>query len=353
MIISEHISNTPHPFAAKIRKRLFSDHGTMGFVMALFLFFGCGMITCTWNTYLLSKEKMRIQAAADAAALEHALWQARAMNLIQDLNNEIYDACHIAQIIYGIAGGVRLIGRGVSAIPFYGWFVWGPRLRKAAEILEKIAKYIKKTLVGFMVGLRTFYKYSPAIGYVSAQQMAKFNGAKALIPGFKIKIFGADLDFSPYAIGFSLKPKQMFVAPVKEKDGPVPLKKRVWVKFLYASGFWRQLAWDDVKYLASDGDIKTTMWIVTGKFPPKGWISAFDNLLHINTTKGFNVPIMAYACAKAYSGDLIARSHKERSSRPSSFGTGANAVLVSIDQMASEGGPEIIKKVKNLLMMYH
>ena len=67
--------------------RLKSDRGSVGVLIALAIFLVCGMLSMTWNTVQLSKEKMRLQNAADAAALEYCIWQARGMNAVQNIND--------------------------------------------------------------------------------------------------------------------------------------------------------------------------------------------------------------------------------------------------------------------------
>ena len=87
----------------KMRDRLVSEAGSVGVVVALFIFFGMGMLTMTWNTVQLSKAKMRLQNAADAAALAHAVWQARGMNAVQNLNDEMYETLGIAVTLRNVA----------------------------------------------------------------------------------------------------------------------------------------------------------------------------------------------------------------------------------------------------------
>ena len=76
--------------------RLASERGSVGVVMALVIFVVMGMMTMTWNTAQLSKAKMRLQNAADSAALAHAVWQARGMNAVQNINDEMYEALSLA-----------------------------------------------------------------------------------------------------------------------------------------------------------------------------------------------------------------------------------------------------------------
>ena len=74
----------------KMRARLASESGSVGVVVALVIFLVMGMLTMTWNTAEISKTKMRLQNAADSAALAHAIWQARGMNAVQNINDEMH-----------------------------------------------------------------------------------------------------------------------------------------------------------------------------------------------------------------------------------------------------------------------
>ena len=83
--------------------RIASERGSVGVVMALVIFVVMGMLTMTWNIAQLSKAKMRLQNAADSAALAHAVWQARGMNVVQNINDEMYEAVSLAKKLRDVA----------------------------------------------------------------------------------------------------------------------------------------------------------------------------------------------------------------------------------------------------------
>ena len=102
------------------RRNLASERGSVGILVALVMFIVMGMLTMTLNTVQLSKEKIRLQNAADAAALEHAVWQARGMNQVQNINDEAYTACQTASVFLKFAAGLETAAKVVWAVPFVG-----------------------------------------------------------------------------------------------------------------------------------------------------------------------------------------------------------------------------------------
>ena len=105
------------------RERLASERGSVGVVVALVIFLVLGMLTMTWNTAQLSKAKMRLQNAADSAALAHAVWQARGMNAVQNINDEMYEALSLAVKLRNVAKVVEPIAIAFDAAsnaPFVG-----------------------------------------------------------------------------------------------------------------------------------------------------------------------------------------------------------------------------------------
>ncbi len=327
----------------KLLYRLRSDRGSLGFVMAMVLFFACGMLVMTWNTYTLSRDKMMCQAAADAAALEHALWQARGMNLIQDINTEIYDTCELIQDTYTIA--VIIGGAAMIIEPLFPPI--SEAIAKAIKILGQVVMYAGRYMQSFILPfeqvLRHVYRFTPAIGYLSAQQAAKYNGADPLFAKkWEFELFGKNIDLSPYAIGIA-GTTAVFMLPLEKKDGEKDLKGR-WYLFqgpglaVFAYLGWSSPKWDDVSYYATKENVKTfipaTLWLCLKHSPPKGWISAFDSWFGIDSNS--KMPLLAYSCAKAYSGDVVMISDRKESYRPARYGTGANAGLVPLSRVTDD-----------------
>ncbi len=344
----------------KLLYRLRSDRGSLGFVMAMVLFFACGMLVMTWNTYTISRDKMACQAAADAAALEHALWQARGMNLVQDINSEIYDTCELIQDTYTLAAIIGGAAMAIEVVP------GGTFVAKAVKLVAKsvlyAGRYMQSFILPFEQVLRHVYRFTPAIGYLSAQQAAKYNGADPLfVKKWEFKLFGKNIDLSPYAIGIS-GTTALFMLPLEKKDGEKDLKGRAYIfNGLLAGAAFTYLGWTpkwtDVPYYATKSDedtfIPATLWLCLKHSPPKGWISAFDSWFGMNSKTSF-MPLMAYSCAKAYSGDVVMISDRKGSYRPARYGTGANAGLVALGTVVDDFGKKA-DTVKQILSFgfYH
>ena len=90
-----------------MRGRVASESGSVGVLVAFVIFLVMGMLTMTWNTAQISKTKMRLQNAADSAALAHAVWQARGMNVVQNINDEMYEGLSLAVKLRKIAEGLE------------------------------------------------------------------------------------------------------------------------------------------------------------------------------------------------------------------------------------------------------
>ena len=207
-------------------RRLNDDRGSVGILVALVMFFVMGMLAMTYNTARLSTEKMRLQNAADAAALEHAAWQARGMNIVQNLNNEGFTALCFADELLTIACGINVVRFALEATER----VTPPPVCYFFKVLEVTAYYIIKAMVWVaewisngLVGtvityLQTICQYTtPIVGYISAQIFAEQNGAEA------IGGYGAHLDiggtkFGAYALGAAVKDiSTLFVLPIERE----------------------------------------------------------------------------------------------------------------------------------------
>ena len=170
-----------------LRARLADDRGHVGVLMALVIFVVLGSLTMTWNTAQLSKEKMRLQNAADSAALGFCVWQARGMNTVQNLNDEMYAALSIAKKLLVVAvpaeEAAQALGK-MGNIPYIGTIC-----RIAAQALHIVAA-ISGGLSGllanricpyFLKPLGYFYAYGSTIfAYWGAQQLAAKNRADPL-----------------------------------------------------------------------------------------------------------------------------------------------------------------------------
>lgn len=373
-------------------ERLADDRGSVAILVALVIFVCCGMLTMTWNTALLSREKMRLQNAADSAALEHALWQARGMNALQNVNDEAYASAQTAAIFLDSAAKLALEAKAAEFIP-YGIGAGLAVYLYAGEVaLGSVSAIIAKgTLAITLPVAGTFYKYSScALGILGAQQFAAENGASPLIPisfdvgsaggtGGKIlnALFG-DAKIGFYAFPLSLFSADPFVLPaVKDKQAGAPFhrKNEAQLAIIQASppgGFLRAIGTGD--------DFDFDPWVsptntVNGKNVPHLPIPATWVAMRMpkatpiakmdfwsrrdETQRGAleKMPTMAIAAAQCVTGNLVLHNKKldkkelaNRSNwlalkpeerRPAGFGTGATAKLVPVSQsarMAVKGG---------------
>ncbi len=337
--------------------RLKSDRGSVGVLIALAIFLVCGMLTMTWNTVQLSKEKMRLQNAADAAALEYCIWQARGMNAVQNINDE-------AWVVFDT--GTKLLNYTVKTetalqlIPI-------PFLKAAAEGLLCA---VPGALSGLMThwcgdillkGASYFYVYgSCAFGHLGAQQFAAQNGASGIVGDwFQVVDFKCGL----YTLGCSMNPVSDFVwLPLKQdqKPGdPFQRTEKASEQGVLAASMMKGLykiagtgkSWDFKPFVSKRegvsglGPLPTaTIWVAL-KY--KNEIQTMD----LKTWAGdeaksgmHNSPMFAIAAAKCFTGDVIKHnqepekdgSFKVTNNRPVGFGTGATAKLVPVAQAVKD-----------------
>jgi len=361
-----------------MKDRLASERGSVGVVMAFVIFVVMGMLTMTWNTAELSKAKMRLQNAADAAALTHAVWQARGMNAVQNINDEMYEALSLATKLRTIAVVLEGIATGfeaASAIPIVGPIFKGlaivfhtfaviagaPAGWMASRICDKFLKYIEKA-----------YVYGSALfGLWNAQQLAAQNEADPLA---KLDANNNTADaggwhFGIYTLGFSWPLKDAFMLPLGEskKCGSAPWTGPEIQLFPNAVPPWNLIykiagtgnSWNITPYVSKRGkeeegikkktkDGKTTIdddvlpgptvWIAfklgsnIQTLPLDGFWNAGDK-----NRKSHKVPMFAVAAAQCVTGDVIPHSKKTQdgvtNQRPAGFGAGATAKLVPVSDV--------------------
>ncbi len=352
---------------ALLRKRLGDESGHVGVLMAMALFVVVGMLMMTWNTAQLSKEKMRLQNAADSAALGFCVWQARGMNAVQNVNDEMYVALSIADKLLSIAIGFEtgaLACEALEAVPFVG----------VAFKIASNAFHIIALLTGGTSGLLAsricpwilkpigyFYAYgSAALGWWGAQQLADKNRADP-IGGLSWRV-GGSWSLGLFAIGVSFPLADTVVLPVTpdEDEG----KKAPWTrkatslkigskegnifqfthygvyknihKALGTGNGWEIAPWvsktDDDKKARTPGP---SVWIA---YKGSGHIETLplDKWAKSSGVRGTvrKMPMFAVAAAQCISGDVVPHSKKpkkgEVNQRRAGFGTGATAKLVPV-----------------------
>ncbi len=384
MEVTRNLVGRPPRARRMMMERLASEQGSVGVVVALVIFLVLGMLTMTWNTAQLSKAKMRLQNAADSAALAHAVWQARGMNVVQNINDEMYEALSLAVKLRNVAKVVEPIAIGfdaASAAPFVGFIFKGLAIAMhtigvltggtggwlAARICNMFLKYIERIYV---------WGAAP-IGYWNAQLLAAQNEADPLAR-LSSSTSTAESDgwiFGIYSIGISWPIKDAFVLPLAE-SGKDEVKKSPWKQgaintFDRSTSPWKQIysftgagkAWEIKPYVSKRGDkegIKvekkqkngkdTTEVDDQGVLPgPTMWIAfKLGGNIHTLPLKGFwnpdddgrwthKLPMFAVAAAQCVTGDVVPHSKKSEddktNQRPAGFGTGATAKLVPVSQV--------------------
>ena len=368
----------------KMRERLASERGSVGVVMALVIFVVMGMMTMTWNTAQLSKTKMRLQNAADSAALAHAIWQARGMNAVQNINDEMYEALSLAVKLRNVAKVVEPIALAfdvASNAPFVGIIFKG--LAIAMHTIGVLAGGTGGWLAArvcdfFLKHIAMIYVYgSTLLGYCNAQKLASQNEADPLV-AWSPKSQVTDPDgwhLGIYALGFSSPIKDTVLLPLekssKDEVGKSPWKGEKISVFENSTSPWKQIykitcagsAWEIKPYVSKRGNkegIKvekkkkdgkeTTVVDDNGVLPgPSVWVAfklgqniqtlpidGFFNPGDKNRWSHNKLPFVAISAAQCITGDVVPHSKKSEedktNQRPAGFGAGATAKLVPVSE---------------------
>jgi len=373
-----------------------SDRGSVGVLMALFLMVAIGSLVMTWNTVQLSKEKMRLQTAADAAALSACVWQARGMNAVQNINDDMYILLSISIKLIKIATPIQALACGFWALryaPFVGaiFEVVGGVMFGVALLLGGTSAWMADICRFILHPLGLFYgKVSALLGFWGAQQLAAKNGATRIV------LEGASGnetwgDWGIFAAGTTYPAKNLFILPLDEKD----TKDAPW----YYNSPAGKLS-DILKKLIEEDDsddkdeAKKDIW--TSKILVPSWIATVHKILKTGKSWSFKpfvsptnggvatlptpvlfmvrreseyletinmkwwdknfssrpagtTPMMAVAAAQCITGDVIAHSKSpstagSANNRPAGFGTGATARLIPIREYADLKGETKVKK---------
>lgn len=339
------------------RARLADERGHVGVLMALVIFVVIGSLTMTWNTAQLSKEKMRLQNAADSAALGFCVWQARGMNTVQNLNDEMYAALSIAKKLLVVAVPAETAAQvleKMGSIPYIG--IVCKIAAQAFHIIAAISGGVSGLLANricpyFLRPLGYFYAYGATVfAYWGAQQLAAKNRADPLgNVSINLGPFG---NLGIYALGIAFPIIDTVKLPLAtESKSEEPWKNDT----DYSSLFQEK----------SGGIYKTIHKIcgTGGKWEVKPWVSKRDNKTGKNALPGPSIwiahkyythietmpleawssktsktidkwPMMAIAAAQCVTGDVVAHSvtpkNAKNNQRPAGFGTGATAKLIPV-----------------------
>ena len=346
----------------KMRKRIASEDGSVGVVVALFVFFALGLLSMTWNTAQLSKEKMRLQNAADAAALAHATWQARGMNAVQNLNDEMYSSLDTALFLRTASAFFEGFAQGVDALSNGPWgFILKPlalAMHLVGTLMGAVSGHLSHNICEkFLKWIAKFFaKGSALLGIWDAQQLAALNDADPLVTagsvlGSKLGLYSLCLSW-PIRDAFMLPLEQVTKteSPWKAKDLKFPFSTAPapW-KSVY-NFFETSKGWQVQPFLSkrggSDG-VKAlpgpTLWIAfkldrhVQTLPLDPFIGKYPDGTLPDSSGTRDIPLFALAAAKCVTGDVIPVSVKiendKTNQRPAGFGTGATAKLVPVSDV--------------------
>lgn len=375
--------------------RLREERGSVGVLMALVIFTVIGSLMMTWNTVQLSKEKMRLQNAADAAALGYCVWQARGMNAIQNINDEMYLSLQLAKTFQTSAilfGGMAAALEKAALVPILRWMkAIAIPFHVMALLTGGFSGWVSTVVCKFILKpAGYFYAYvSTPFGYLNAQQLAAENTADPL--GNASLDLGHFGKLGMFALGLSIPIRDTLRLPVELVENPgdpwkhaenSALKALVRVqgvcpnpwrsihdKFCHTGDGWDYQPWqstkDRSKYVPNDIDPDSTHKL--GRTPGPAIFIAHKYYTHIDRlpldlwAKSVHydnirkMPVFAIAAAQCIAGDVVPSSKRKKSSavnqRMAGFGVGATAKLISVEEALKWFSPTVSKAVS--LIVYH
>jgi hypothetical protein len=174
-------------YCSKFFRRLGNDRGVAMLYTAVITMFILALFSLIHDVGRISEDKMQMQGAADAAALEFATWQARGMNTVQNLNQEMYDIDNLVITMYCSAALLSYASQ-----PLKGFFGVGYILEGVSAGLFYGGVYLHHVIgVGMLQTLRHFYAYgSNILAYLAANEIAALNGADPILPDMKNLVGG-------------------------------------------------------------------------------------------------------------------------------------------------------------------
>ena len=156
------------------------DRGAIIHYTAIAAFLIMTFFTMSFDLAKISAYKMQMQNAADSAALEMAVWQARGLNAVQHMNDEVYDIDTAVLAVYIASATASSASYALLLIPFAGLALfWTAQI--AAALLAYAGLAAHTLSMPFLDGMRDLYVFgSNAAGYVSANELAQKNGAQPI-----------------------------------------------------------------------------------------------------------------------------------------------------------------------------
>ncbi len=227
---SQRLSRTAGRLRRRFRRLGSDERGAVFVYGAVIIFIALTFFGMTFDSMRYIEKKMISQNAADAAALEMAAWQARGLNVVQEINSDIYQIDTVIwetmNIMYTVAAIV------VDAEALAGLSLNFPllaKIDKARRNIDKICgpilttfKMVRTIPVKMLIGLREVYVYgSNAAGFLGAIEAATANGASPVLTSSLVSKLPAGFSKPAgklTAIGMPLKLSNPFKLPVEKKQ---------------------------------------------------------------------------------------------------------------------------------------
>jgi hypothetical protein len=378
------MKNTAKTIFRKMLHRVTRDEGGVVFIFAAVIFLiVMALFAVTYETARYTEAKMVAQNAADAAAMEMAAWQARGLNVVQEINNDIYEIDTVIwesiKIMGGFTAAIRL-AQGAAFISVVGIPV-GVKLGKIADGADKVFnvitsgfKIIRTVTVKTLIGMRAAYIYiANCAGYLGAMEAAKLNGATPItgtltdrLPG----VFSSVIDkymgnFCAAGIPMASL-TNIFKLPLEEvKDdaqlfGSSSLNNKRSVLYKSAARALKTgmpktgrvmntewYIWQDPYYRSAGKHYPAWLWVCRKDVKPALILGDFFWGIR-NPSSGLPTP-MAYAIAMPIGGNVM--RHTTLKSRPPGYGAGVEPALVPVSEIKNWNS-SLTAFLENLMFMH-
>ena len=361
------LNRTAECLAGRFRRLGRDERGVVFVYGAVIIFIALTIFGMTFDSMRYIEKKMISQNAADAAALEMAAWQARGLNMVQEINSDIYE---IDTVIWETMNVMALVADGclaaeIAAFVSIGGIPLGIKIHKARNSLDKYFyspvlntfRVIRTTTVNMLKGLRVVYVYgSNAAGFLGAVEAATANGASPVLTSSLVSKLPAGFSKPAgklTAVGMPLKLSNPFKLPVTEKHdkaaviGGSSLNSKdnwIWVHLSLPSiktigsrsrkalnGNWAK--WNDSYYQSDSISTKAPypypawVWVACAEVKPALLMDTFFWGAKVGKTP---IPY-SYAIGQPIGGNVVRYSNQ--GNRKPGLGAGIEPALIPVSEL--------------------
>lgn len=349
------------------------DRGAIFWFGAIILFISLSIFSMTYDTSKFIEKKMVAQNAADAAALEMVVWQARALNVVQEINTDIYEIDTIvATSINAMSVALALLDLTIAGtVVSFNWGTTASLVNFRNGAFSTICKVVLTTFkalryvtVNALKGIRYALVYGTnAVAYLGAIEAAKINGASPIYGKFvadKLK-FANGLPSKLAAIGIPLSKTNPLLLPVKKKNdksGSLNTNKG-WTKtaaghlklFLPKvrscfKGKW--FPWND-EFFESERKTPYPAWLWVAQAEPEGWLMS-DMFLWRKSKISRPPTTFAYAIGQPRGGNIVCYASNS-GSRKLGNGAGIEGSLIPVSELKN-WNKKFTAFLENLMFMH-